>query len=106
MEEWLPSLAPVLDSHHLFQIPGPSSLPTCAWNPLPSSVSLDSDLFREYDILLAEILPLGGTLLCWWLLPFPGSDCQVDEEAHGEGTEGKRVELSALQLSLCVQGCP
>ena len=59
LEEWLPSLAQVLASHHLFQIPGPSCLPTCAWNPLLSPAPLDRDLFNKCNILLVEILPLG-----------------------------------------------
>lgn len=47
LEEWLPSVAQVLASHHLFQIPGPSCLPNCVWNLLPSPAPLDSDLFKE-----------------------------------------------------------
>lgn len=60
LEEWLPSLAQVLASHHVFQIPGPLCLPVCAWNPLPNPAPLDSDLFNECNILLSEILLLGG----------------------------------------------
>lgn len=60
LEEWSPSLAQVLASHHLFQIPDPLCLPACAWNPLPGPAPLDSDLFNECNILLVELLSLGG----------------------------------------------